>query len=132
LLRLVRGISVDVLISPYLAVRRLRRLGFPSTGPARVHTVVPMSRTRSKTALVAVAGVALYFGGYLYARSAQWLVHRSGFAGGNTDNHSVVEGDRSFGWNADAGVSYYFFTPLRWGETTYWYLRYPTGTPWPY
>ncbi len=89
----------------------------------------------SKIALVTGVLVAVYVGGYLYVRSQHWLVHRSGFAYGKTDSHSVVMGDLGPGMAAGypmAHLSYYLFTPLRWGETACWYACYPAGRPWPY
>lgn len=85
--------------------------------------------------LAIAAVVMIYLGGYCYVRSQGWLVHRSGFAHGNTDNHSVGVGDLGRGGSLQsqaAAISHVVFTPLRWAETAYWYLRHPAGTPWPY
>ena len=94
-----------------------------------------MRKPRKTVAVALATVVTFYFSAYLYVRSKQWLVHRSGFTGGMTANHSVDIGNLGLGWNADYGavqVSYWVFTPLRWGETAYWYLRHPAGKPWPY
>lgn len=101
---------------------------------AERRSVMPLSR-RSKIALCIAALFAVYVGGYLFVRSQHWLVHRSGFAYGNTDNHSIAIGDLGWGFNPEyrvAQVSYLVFAPLRWGETAFWYIRHPTGKPWPY
>ena len=95
--------------------------------------VTPLSGRRhitiAATLIVAVVTAAAYMGGYAYVRSQGWLVHRSGFAHGNTDNHSVAVGDH----NHQAGaVAEIFFAPLRQVETMYWYVRHPVGKPWPY
>ena len=86
--------------------------------------------------LVATVMAVTYVGAYLWVRSQHYLVHYSGYAHGNTANHRVSTGDF---WTPLASaapygptVSYYLFTPLRWIETGYWYLRYPTNRPWPY
>ena len=83
---------------------------------------------------LAIVGV-LYVAGYSYVRSQHYLVHYSGFVQGNTDNHRIDVGDLGLGFNIAwpiAEVSYWVFTPLRWMEAGYWYLRHPVGQPWPY
>ncbi len=77
----------------------------------------------------------LYLAGYSYVRSRHYLVHSSGFAAGTIDNHRIAVGDLGLGFNSAyrvAGLSYWVFTPLRWLETGYWYLRHPAGQSWPY
>ncbi len=71
----------------------------------------------------------VYCGFYLYIRSNHWIVHRSGFAFGNTDNHRVGFGRVA---TTQRQIAYLVYTPLRWAETAYWHLRYPVGKPWPY
>jgi hypothetical protein len=73
--------------------------------------------------------LTLYCGLYLYVRSNHWIVHRSGFAFGNTDNHRVVLGDVV---TTQRHIAYLVFAPLRYAETGYWYVRYPKSEPWPY
>jgi hypothetical protein len=93
------------------------------------HPALPLTRRR-KFVFALLAFLVLYIGGYLCVRSQHWLVHRSGSAYGNTDNHSVTVGDLGLGWNPAhrvAQVSYVLFAPLRWAETAYWYLRHPAG-----
>jgi len=91
--------------------------------------------TRKKLAWLVVVFAMVYVGGYCFARSRGWLIHRSGFAGGNTDHHSIDVGDLGRGGSPAYGAAYashLVFTPLRWGETAYWYVRHPVGKPWPY
>ncbi len=81
--------------------------------------------------------LTVYCGFYLYVRSNHWIVHRSGFAFGNTDNHRLVFGDISLSITATTFpkqrvFAYWIFAPLRYAETGYWYIRYPVGKPWPY
>jgi hypothetical protein len=85
--------------------------------------------------LAVAAVVVFYVAAYLWTRSQHYLVHYSGAAGGDTDNHRIDTGDLGTGFNPDyhlANASYIVFTPLRWVETGYWYLRHPPGQPWPY
>lgn len=97
-----------------------------------------VSRTNSRRVGIAIAILllaGLYVGGYLAARSRHYLVHYSGSAYGNTANHRIGAGDLGTGLNPAyqvAGVCDIIFTPLRWIETGYWYVRYPTDQPWPY
>ncbi len=93
-----------------------------------------MRRWRLPILVLTISGVG-YVGGYLYVRSQNLLVHYSSFANGNTDSHRIDIGDLGPGFNPSnqtARISYYIFTPLRWVETGFWYMRYPRNKPWPY
>ena len=88
---------------------------------------------RLRWIIVLLLVLTVYCGGYVYVRQQQWLVHCSGFAYGNTDNHRVDIGDMGIGeLPFEVWASYWVFAPLRWMETAYWYLRYPKGHAWPY
>lgn len=93
-----------------------------------------LRRWRRPILALTIFGV-LYVVGYAYVRCQHYLIHRSGFAFGNTENHRITAGDFGVGNYQVArftAVYYWLFTPMRWMETGYWYLRYPTDEPWPY
>jgi len=84
--------------------------------------------------IVMLVLLTAYVGMYLYVRQHHWLIHKSGFAFGMTDNHSVIMGDPAHvdvSWRRRS-IAYLVFTPLRYVETAYWYVRYPKDEPWPY
>lgn len=74
-----------------------------------------------------------YCAGYLYVRHNHWMIHRSGYAFGNTAQHHIALADPGHSPHPpEVAVAWYLFTPLRYIETAYWYWRYPTDEPWPY
>jgi hypothetical protein len=77
----------------------------------------------------------LYVAAYSHARERHWIVHRSGYAGGNTATHSMAPGDFGTGFNPEhqrASAVYLIFLPLTLVEDVYWHWRHPVGSPWPY
>lgn len=103
-----------------------------------IHSIImqALKRPSKRLTMMALAVVwAGYVGAYAQVRSQRWLVHRSGYAHGMTDSHSIAVGDLGPGWNANyeaARAGYIVFAPLRWCETACWYWRHPAGEPWPY
>ncbi|MCX5661580.1 MAG: hypothetical protein NTW19_18030 [Planctomycetota bacterium] len=96
-----------------------------------------VNHRRKAIVILLVLTAILYVGGYVHARRQHLLVHRSAYAYGKTDSHSVDEGDFGPGLlSGNAGQlslgAWVVFTPLRWTETLYWYVRHPRGQRWPY
>jgi hypothetical protein len=90
--------------------------------------------TKRRYAILGISLLSLYCGSYLSVRNNHWIIHRSGYAFGNTDNHRVVKGDMGVMYTPGYRylLAYWVYMPLRFAETAYWYVRYPKGQPWPY
>ncbi len=88
---------------------------------------------RKRNLIVLAIGLFLligYVGQYRHVRQDHYLVHYSSFADGKTAKHRIDIGD--FPGMTGPWVWHIVFTPLRWAETGYWYIRHPPGQPWPY
>ncbi len=74
--------------------------------------------------------LALYFLGYGFARKNLFIVHS--VVRDHTHHyleHSVVAGDGKLFGGYINELYFYFYTPLRYIECRYWYIRHPIGTP---
>lgn len=85
--------------------------------------------------LITMIILGIYIAGYGLARNQHLLVHYVAYVDGKIDSYRIDVGDLGTGYNPAyhlAHFSDYVFTPMRWIESGYWYLRYPVGSSWPY